>query len=109
MSQLDFKLGPKIKAFRRQIGLQANKLANQLNISPSYLALIEGGKRKIDGDLLIKICDELKINISDLTSKSDVNMINTISELLDDQLFEDLDILGPEVKDLASSLSLIHI
>ena len=97
MSQLDFKLGPKIKAFRRQIGLQANKLANQLNISPSYLALIEGGKRKIDGDLLIKICDELKINISDLTSKSDVNMINTISELLDDQLFEDLD------------LSLIHI
>ena len=64
MSQLDFKLGPKIKAFRRQIGLQANKLANQLNISPSYLALIEGGKRKIDGDLLIKICDELKINIS---------------------------------------------
>ena len=79
MSQLDFKLGPKIKAFRRQIGLQANKLANQLNISPSYLALIEGGKRKIDGDLLIKICDELKINISDLTSKSDVNMINTIS------------------------------
>ena len=103
MSQLDFKLGPKIKAFRRQIGLQANKLANQLNISPSYLALIEGGKRKIDGDLLIKICDELKINISDLTSKSDVNMINTISELLDDQLFEDLDIIGPEVKDLASS------
>ena len=87
MSQLDFKIGPKIKAFRRQIGMQANKLANQLDISPSYLALIEGGKRKIDGDLLIKICDELKINISDLTSKSDVNMINTISELLDDQLF----------------------
>ena len=77
MSQLNFKIGPKIKAFRRQIGMQANKLANQLNISPSYLALIEGGKRKIDGDLLIKICDELKINISDLTSKSDVNMINT--------------------------------
>ena len=50
MSQLDFKIGPKIKAFRRQIGMQANKLANQLDISPSYLALIEGGKRKIDGD-----------------------------------------------------------
>ena len=103
MSQIDLKIGPKIKSFRRQLGLQANKLAEDLNISPSYLNLIESGKRKIDGDLLIKICDELKINISDLTSKSDVNMINTISELLDDQLFEDLDILGPEVKDLASS------
>ena len=28
-------------------------------------------------------------------------MVNTIS-LLDDQLFEDLDIVGPEVKDLAN-------
>ena len=103
MSQLDLKIGPKIKAFRRQAGLQANKLASKLKISPSYLTLIEGGKRKIDGELLLKICDELKINISDLTNKSDINMFNTISELLDDKLFEDLDILGPEVKDLANS------
>ena len=44
MSQLDLKIGPKIKAFRRQLGLQANKLAEDLNISPSYLNLIEGGK-----------------------------------------------------------------
>ena len=53
MSQLDLKIGPKIKAFRRQMGLQANKLADDLGISPSYLNLIEGGKRKIDGDLLL--------------------------------------------------------
>ena len=70
MSQFDLKIGPKIKAFRRQLGRQANKLAEQLEISPSYLNLIEGGKRKIDGDLLLKICEELKIELSDLTSKS---------------------------------------
>jgi ribosome-binding protein aMBF1 (putative translation factor) len=50
MSQLDIKIGPKIKAFRRQLGLQANKLSEELGISPSYLNLIESGKRKIDGD-----------------------------------------------------------
>ena len=50
-----------------------------------------------------KICNELKINVSDLTSKSDVNLENNISELLSDELFEDLDILGPEVKDLVAS------
>mgnify|MGYP007000235329 CR=1 len=27
MSQLSLKIGPKIKSFRRQMGLQANKLA----------------------------------------------------------------------------------
>ena len=103
MSQFDLKIGPKIRAFRRQLGLQANKLAEKINISPSYLALIEGGKRKIDGDLLLKICQELKIELSDLTSKSDLNLANNISELLDDKLFEDLDILGPEVQDLVNT------
>ncbi len=103
MSQLDSKIGPKIKAFRRQLGIQANKLAEQLNISPSYLNLIEGGKRKIDGNLLLKVCQELKIELSDLTSKSDLNLTNNISELLDDKLFEDLDILGPEVRDLVNT------
>ncbi len=103
MSQLDLKIGPKIKTFRRQFGMQANKLAEKLNISPSYLTLIEGGKRKIDAGLLLRICQELKIEVSDLTNKSDVNLANNILELLDDKLFEDLDILGPEVKDLANT------
>ena len=100
MSQLDLKIGPKIKAFRRQLGLQANKLAEELSISPSYLNLIEGGKRKIDGDLLLKICEKLNIELSQLTSKTDLNLENTLYEILDDELFDDLDILGLEVKDL---------
>ena len=103
MSQINTKIGPKIKAFRRQLGIQANKLAEEMGISPSYLNLIESGKRKIDGDLLLKVCDKLKIELSDLTSKTDINLENNISELLDDDLFEDLDILGPEVKDLVNT------
>ncbi len=103
MSQVDLKIGPKIKSFRRQLGLQANKLAEQLGISASYLNLIESGKRKIDGDLLLKVCEELKIELLDLTNKSDLNLVNNISELLDDKLFEDLDIVGPEVKDLVNT------
>ncbi len=103
IDKLDLKIGPKIKAFRRQLGLQANRFADQLNISPSYLNLIESNKRKIDGDLLIKISKELRVDLSDLTSKSDLNLENDISALLDDQLFEDLDILGPEVKDLVNT------
>ena len=103
MSQIDSKIGPKIKAFRRRIGMQAIKLAMELGISPSYLNLIEKGKRKIDGDLLLKVCDKLNIDLSDLNTKSDANLANNISEILDDKLFEDLDILGPEVKDLTNT------
>ena len=60
------KIGEKIKLFRKKLGLQANKLAEQLNISPSYLNLIENGKRNVDADLLLKICQELRIELSEL-------------------------------------------
>ena len=103
IKKYNLKIGPKIKAFRRQLGIQANKLAEQVNISASYLNLIESGKRNIDSNLIIKICSELKINVSDLTSKVDLNLESNISELLSDEIFEDLDILGPEVKDLVAS------
>ncbi len=103
IDKFNLRIGPKIKAFRRQLGIQANNLAKNLEISPSYLNLIESGKRKLDGDLVIKICKELNIQISDLTSKTDINLENDISELLGDEIFEDLDILGPEVKDLVNS------
>ncbi len=103
MSQIDLKIGPKIKSFRRQLGIQANKLSDRLGISPSYLNLIENGKRKIDGDLLLKVCEELKIELSDLTNKSELSLISNLSELLGDELFEDLDILGPEVNDLVNT------
>jgi hypothetical protein len=39
-----------------------------------------------------------------LTSKTDINLENTLSEILDDKLFEDLDILGPEVKILLEQI-----
>ena len=103
LKKTNLKIGPKIKAFRRQLGSQANKLSEQIGISASYLNLIESGKRNVDSNLIIKICSELRINVSDLTSKSDLNLENDISELLSDEIFEDLDILGPEVKDLVAS------
>ena len=43
------------------------------------------------------------MSCTQLTSKIDINLENTLSEILDDKLFEDLDILGPEVKDLIST------
>ena len=49
------------------------------------------------------MCEELKIELSDLTNKSDLNLANNLSELLGDELFEDLDILGPEVQDLVNT------
>ena len=67
MSQIDKEIGSKIKEYRNKLGLQAKKLAEQVGISPSYLNLIESGKRKIDGDILLKISQELRIDFTDIS------------------------------------------
>ena len=83
-------IGSNINKFRKKLGLQANKLAEQLGISPSYLNLIESGKRNIDGDLLIKICNELRIELTDLSSEKEININNSkiaITKFLKDEPF----------------------
>ena len=77
MSQIDTEIGKKIKVFRQKLGLQAKKLAEEISISPSYLNLIESGKRKIDSDLLLRICQELRIELSDLIGNQNIDLNNS--------------------------------
>ena len=45
----------KIKIKRRELGVTQANLAKKLSISPSYLNLIESGKREVNVDLLLKL------------------------------------------------------
>ena len=103
-------IGSNIKKFRKKLGLQANKLAEQLGISPSYLNLIESGKRNIDGDLLIKICNELRIELTDLSSEKEININNSkiaITKFLKDKNLNKLDLkIGPKIKAFRRQLGL---
>ena len=102
MSQVDIKIGNKIKDLRRKLGLQAKKLAEQIGISPSYLNLIESGKRKIDGDLLLKISQELRIELSDLSNENVFNLDNSkiaIANFSNKKTINELNLkIGPKIK-----------
>ena len=74
----DINFGPRLKKQRISKGFSQAELSKTIGISPSYLNLIESGKRKIDGDLLLNLCERLNIQLSDLTSKTDINLQNTI-------------------------------
>ena len=54
MNQIDQQIGHKIKAKRKNLGITQVNLSKKLSISPSYLNLMESGKRKIDLDLMLK-------------------------------------------------------
>ena len=107
MTQLDLQIGHKIKTKRRKIGITQANLAKRLSISPSYLNLIESGKRKVNVDLLIKLANELNIEISDISKKTDTNLYQNLMDLLGDNLFEDLDITNFDIKELVNTNPLI--
>jgi len=107
MTQIDLQIGHKIRTKRRKTGVSQANLAKKLSISPSYLNLIESGKRKINVDLLLKLVNELNIEISDISKKTDTNLYQNLMDLLGDNLFEDLDITNFDIKELVNTNPLI--
>jgi len=107
MSQIDLQIGHKIKSKRRKLGISQADMAKKLYISPSYLNLIESGKRKINVDLLLKLSNELGIEISDISKKTDTNLYQNLMDVLGDNLFEDLDITNFDIKEIVNSNPLI--
>ena len=88
MNEIDQQIGHKIKAKRKKLGITQAYLSKKLSISPTYLNLMESGKRKIDLDLLLKIANELNIDVSDISKKTDTNLYQNLMDLLGDNLFE---------------------
>jgi len=107
MTQINLQIGYKIRTKRRKLGVTQVNLSKKLSISPSYLNLIESGKRKVNVDLLLKLANELNIEISDISKKTDTNLYQNLMDLLGDNLFEDLDITNFDLKELVNTNPLI--
>ena len=87
MNQINLEIGNKIKSKRRKLGITQADLSRKLSISPSYLNLMESGKRKINVDLLLKIANELNVNVSDISKNTDTKLYQNLMDLLCDNLF----------------------
>ena len=82
MTQIDLQIGHKIRTKRRKMGITQVDLSNKLSISPSYLNLIESGKRKVNVDLLLKLASELNIEISDISKKNRYKFVSKFNGLV---------------------------
>ena len=103
MSEKDQQIGHRIKIKRKKLGITQADLSKKLSISPTYLNLMESGKRKIDLDLLLKMAKELNVDVSDISKKTDTNLYQNLMDLLGDNLFENLDITNFDVKELITT------
>ncbi|MDC0216856.1 short-chain fatty acyl-CoA regulator family protein [Alphaproteobacteria bacterium] len=96
-------IGSKIRKERRTRGFSQSELSKKLDISASYLNLLESGRRTITVPLLIKVGNELGLSLKDLTLESNQRILSDVMDVLSNEMFEDLDITNQETAEFISS------
>ncbi len=74
-------LGARIRERRRHLGITQADLARRLEISPSYLNLIEHNKRSIAGSLLRRAAQALELTPEDLDGAAERRLLETLEEI----------------------------
>ncbi|SON55456.1 putative transcriptional regulator [Hartmannibacter diazotrophicus] len=85
------------------MGLSQAALAREAGISPSYLNLIEAGRRDVGGALLIRLASRLDLAIDELTGARDQRLLQDLAEAAADPLIGDLDLDSDRTQELAAS------
>jgi predicted transcriptional regulator/DNA-binding XRE family transcriptional regulator len=96
-------LGPKLRALRRRENLSQAELARRLGISPSYLNLIEHGRRALSAPLLLQLAQVFQLDLQSFSSEHDGRLVTDLLEVFGDALFEAHDLTAPEIRELAAT------
>ena len=96
-------MGPRLKRLRRELGLTQQVMADELDISASYVALLERNQRPVTAELLLRIVRSYQLDIADLSVDDSADYARRLGEVLRDPIFADIDLPALEVADLAAS------
>ena len=96
-------IGPRVKRLRTMLGLTQADFARRLDISATYVNLIERNQRSVSPAVLSKLAKEFAINISELSGDSDVGLINDLSSAVQDPVFGDARIQKAELSELVGA------
>jgi len=98
-----FKLGAKVRSLRRKEGLTQTDLAAKLEISPSYLNLIEHNQRPLPAHLLVKVAQAFKVDLESFADDNASRIAGDLQEMFGDTLFEDHSITTADLRELAEN------
>ena len=98
------RIGGKLRRLRQERRLSQVQMAAELEISPSYLNLIESNQRPLTAPVLLRLARKFDIQIGDLSSDDDGHITSELMEALSDPLFDEQDVKASDVRDLIATL-----
>jgi len=94
-------IGHKLRRLRKEAGLSQAQMAEQLSISPSYLALIEHNQRPVTVALLMKLAQNFGIDLQRFAADDETRLIADMRDVLTDAVFQGIAPGATDLRDLA--------
>ncbi|MEL6687443.1 MAG: short-chain fatty acyl-CoA regulator family protein [Pseudomonadota bacterium] len=96
-------IGPRLRRLRTQLGLTQSRMAEDLGISGSYLNLMERNQRAMSAKVLLKLSETYDIDLSDLTSGTDRQLVGELFDALRDPALGKERVPKSEVEDVVGA------
>ncbi len=85
-------MGKRIREERQRLSLTQAQLAEDIDISDTYMGAIERGERSLTLDTLVRLVNRLGVTVdymlSDSVSDNDSNIMNQFKQIIDRQPLE---------------------
>lgn len=96
-------IGPRLKRLRRELGLTQANMATDLDISPSYVALMERNQRPVTADLLLALARTYHVDLAYLADGGQDEMSARLKAVLREPIFADIDLPALDISDISAS------
>ena len=96
-------LGPRLRRLRRDLGLTQAQMAADLEVSASYIALLERNQRPLTADLLLRLARTYKLDLSQLAGDEGPQLSARLQAVLRDPIFADIELPPLEATDVAGN------
>jgi predicted transcriptional regulator/transcriptional regulator with XRE-family HTH domain len=96
-------VGPSLRRLRRELGLTQADMAADLDVSASYVALLERNHRPLSAEMLLRLAQTYKIDVAALAGDGGADDTARLQAVLKDPMFADIDLPALETADVASN------
>ncbi|HKT76160.1 MAG TPA: short-chain fatty acyl-CoA regulator family protein [Sphingobium sp.] len=94
-------MGPRLRRLRRELGLTQADMAADLEISASYVALLERNQRPLTADMLLRLARTYRMDMSELAGDGGAEQTARLQAVLKDPMFGDIDLPALATQDVA--------
>ena len=94
-------VGPSLRRLRRDLGLTQSDMAADLEVSASYIALLERNHRPLSAEMLLRLAQTYNMDLGALAGDGGADDAARLQAVLKDPMFADIDLPPLESADIA--------